>query len=113
MTTTATPKTIKAVLGFTKTTDDALVTFVNTVYSGMNGNTAYPTPPVDMPTFEAAIVSLTSLVAAAADGGKKAAAGRGCGLPPNSPDPRGSGGQWSRGFRRQRPRRGGEADLSP
>ena len=72
MTTTVNTKSIKAVLGFTKVTDDALVTFVNAVHDGMNGNPAYPAPPVDMATFEAAIVSLTSLVAAAADGGKKA-----------------------------------------
>ena len=72
MTTTVTTKSIKAVLGFTKVTDDAFVTFVNTVHDGMNGNPAYPAPPVDMATFETAIDSLTSLVAAAADGGKKA-----------------------------------------
>jgi hypothetical protein len=38
----------------------------------MTGNPAYPTPIPDMVTFEATIVSFTSSVAAAADGGKKA-----------------------------------------
>jgi hypothetical protein len=66
------PKKIKAVLGFDRLADGDLVTRLNAVHDGMNNNPAYPAPPIDMPTLETNITSLTAAVAAAAaDGGKK------------------------------------------
>ena len=65
-------KKIKALLGFHGTADTDLLKRLNTAHDGMNGNPAFPTPPVDMPTFKSGIDSLTVLVSEAEDGGKKA-----------------------------------------
>ena len=62
---------IKVSLAFVKAAPADLYTFAGSVYSGMNGNTAYPAPPVDMPTLKTAIDSYNTLVTAALDGSKK------------------------------------------
>jgi hypothetical protein len=65
-------KKLKALLGFHGTSDPDLLKQFNTVYNGMNGNSKFPTPPVDMVTFKSGIDTFTVLVTDAADGGKKA-----------------------------------------
>jgi hypothetical protein len=65
-------KKIKALLGFQKTSDADLLKQLNAVHDGMNGNSAYSTPPVDMVTFKKEIDSFTVLITDAEDGGKKA-----------------------------------------
>jgi hypothetical protein len=65
-------KKIKALLGFQKTSDADFLKQLNTVHDGLNGNAAYPAPPVDMVTFKKEIDSFTVLVTDAEDGGKKA-----------------------------------------
>jgi hypothetical protein len=62
---------LKAVLGFNRTSDTDLLKILNAVHDGMNGNPAYPNPPVDMAVFKTAIDSLFVLVTDSADGGKK------------------------------------------
>src|SRR5438128_6196666 len=51
------PKTklniIKPALGVTDFTDGDLLQRLNAVHDGMLNNPAYPTPPVDMPSFKA------------------------------------------------------------
>jgi hypothetical protein len=72
MTTTTKKVTpIKASLAFVKAAAADLYTFAMSVYTGMNGNAAFPNPPVDMPTFKSAIDTFNTLLAAALDGGKK------------------------------------------
>jgi hypothetical protein len=62
---------IKTSLAFVKAAAGDLYTFASSVYNGMNGNAAYSSPPVDMPTFKAAIDMFDTLLAAALDGSKK------------------------------------------
>ena len=62
---------IKASLTFAKAAPADLYTFAGSVYTGMNGNAAYPNPPVDMPTFKTGIDTFGTLVTAALDGSKK------------------------------------------
>jgi hypothetical protein len=67
---------VKAVLGFLGVSDADLVSRLNAVHEGMFNNPAYPTPPVDMTAFKAAIDAYTAAVAAALDGGKTAVTAR-------------------------------------
>src|SRR5262245_21858608 len=62
---------IKPSLSFVKAAPADLYTFASSVYSGINGNAAYPNPPVDMPTFKTAIDRYDTLLAASLDGSKK------------------------------------------
>src|SRR2546429_1580110 len=62
---------IKVSLLFVKAAAADLYTFAMSVYNGMNGNPAYPNPPVDMPTFKVTIDAYNTLIAAALDGSKK------------------------------------------
>ncbi len=62
---------IKVSLAFVQAAPADLYTFASSVYTGMNGNAAYPTPPFDMPSFKTAIDAYDTLVAAALDGSKK------------------------------------------
>src|SRR5258708_5348876 len=64
-------KKLKALLGFHGTSDVDLLHQLNTVYAGMNGNSKFLTPPVDMVTFKSGIDMFTVLVTDAADRGKK------------------------------------------
>ena len=69
-------KTIKAVLGLTRVTDVDFLARLNKVYEGLLNNAAYPTPPVDMPGFKAAIDAYSAAITAALDGGKSAITAR-------------------------------------
>jgi len=63
---------IKPQLGFVGMTDDDLLKRLNAVHDAMVNNPAYPSPPVDMPGFKAAIDAFTGAVSAMLDGGKTA-----------------------------------------
>jgi len=69
-------KKIKASLGLQRTSDADLLKQLNTVHDGMNGNSAFSSPPVDMPIFKKGIDTFTVLVTDAEDGGKKAIAAK-------------------------------------
>jgi hypothetical protein len=80
MSTTSDNKTkvpiIKPVLGTTGITDSEFVSRLGAIHDKMNGNPAYPNPPVDMPSFKTAIDAYDSAVGKALDGGKNAIAAR-------------------------------------
>ena len=62
---------IKPQLGFVGMSDNDLLKRLNAVHDGMLNNPAYPSPPIDMPGFKAAIDAFTAAAAAAVnDGGK-------------------------------------------
>src|SRR2546427_12716862 len=63
---------LKFSLKFVGMTAADLLSRALVIYAGMNNNPAYPNPPVDMPTFKAAIDGLQSAINEAADGSKKA-----------------------------------------
>jgi hypothetical protein len=63
---------IKPQLGFVGMSDDDLLKRLNAVHDGMLNNPAYPSPPIDMPGFKAAIDALTAAVSSMLDGGKSA-----------------------------------------
>ena len=65
-------KKLKAVLGMGGTSDPDLLTQLNAAHGGINGNPAFPNPPVDLQTFKAGIDKFTVLVTDAEDGGKRA-----------------------------------------
>src|SRR5437667_12731778 len=73
---TTMPKTklniIKPALGVNQMPDGDLLARLNAVHDGMLNNPAYPSPPVDMAAFKAAIDAYTAAAAAALDGGKSA-----------------------------------------
>ena len=69
-------KKLKALVGFHGTSDADLIGQLNAVHDGMNGNSAFPVPAVDMATFKSGIDGFTILVTDAADGGKKAIAAK-------------------------------------
>jgi hypothetical protein len=64
-------KKIKAKLGFHGVSDSDVLKAGNTAYDGMLNNTAYPNPPVALPTFRQALDSLSALIVDAEDGGKR------------------------------------------
>ena len=61
---------LKPVLGVGGMTDNDLLSRLNAVHDKMLNNPAYPSPPVDMPGFKAAIDAYTAAVAAGLEGGK-------------------------------------------
>ncbi|HEY2380817.1 MAG TPA: fibronectin type III domain-containing protein [Terriglobia bacterium] len=63
---------LKPVLGVTGMSDNDLLARLNAVHDKMLNNPAYPTPPVDMPSFQTAIDACTAAVADALEGGKAA-----------------------------------------
>src|SRR5437870_6500398 len=63
---------LKPVLGVAGMSDNDLLSRLNVVHDKMLNNPAYPSPPVDMPGFKAAIDAFTAAVAAALEGGKAA-----------------------------------------
>ena len=65
-------KKLKALLGFHGTPDPDVLKKLNTVHDGMKGNSAFPTPPVDMTMFKSGIDLFNVLITDAEDGGKKA-----------------------------------------
>ena len=70
-TTTEHVKKIKPLLNFNKLADNDLLKRLHAIRDGLNGNSAFPNPPVDMPTFKTAIDLYDTLTTDALDGGKK------------------------------------------
>src|SRR2546430_1280565 len=66
------PKKIKPLLNFGKLSDPELLKRLDAIHDGITGNAAFPSPPVEMPTFKAAIQQYDTLTTEALDGGKKA-----------------------------------------
>ena len=62
----------RASLGFTKLVGPHLLSRLDAVVKGIDGNSAYPTPPVDIATVKAAGAAYAASIADALDGGKKA-----------------------------------------
>jgi hypothetical protein len=67
---------IKPVLTTAGVPDVNFVARLNAIHDGMLNNPAYPSPPVDMAGFKAAIDAYTAAIAAALDGGKSAITAR-------------------------------------
>ena len=67
---------IQPSLGLVRLSDGDLLSRTNAVRDGMVDNTAYPSPPVDMAGFKAAIDAFTAAVAATLEGGKAATVAR-------------------------------------
>jgi hypothetical protein len=67
---------IKPVLGTTGISDTDFIARLNAVHEGLTNNPAYPSPPVDMAGFKAAIDAYSAAVAASLDGGKAAITAR-------------------------------------
>src|SRR5260370_32868831 len=65
------PKKIKPLLNFPKLSDPDLLKRLDAIRDGMTGNSAFPSPPVDLATFKAAIQQYDTLATDALDGGKK------------------------------------------
>jgi len=65
-------KKLKALLGFHGTPDTDLLKQLQTVHDGLNGNSKFPTPPIDMTTFKSGIDLFNTLLTDAEDGGKRA-----------------------------------------
>ena len=63
---------VKPVLGVQKLSDADFLEQLNTTHNGVNGNSLFPTPPVDMTVYKTAIDLYSTFVTDAADGGKKA-----------------------------------------
>lgn len=74
--TTKTKKTtsIKAVSNFSAMINAVLVILAGAVVKGLTGNTAFPTPPVDLTAMGNAVTQFTAAIQATADGGKTAKA---------------------------------------
>ena len=51
-------KKLKALLGMGGTSDPDLLKHLNAAHDGINGNSAFPNPPVDLQTFKAGIDKL-------------------------------------------------------
>jgi hypothetical protein len=64
--------TIKPILGYDKVSDEAFLARLNAVFTGTNGNAAFPTPPIDMNVFKTDIDGFSALMVQALDGSKKA-----------------------------------------
>jgi len=67
---------IQPSLGLVRLSDSDLLSRTNAVHDGMVDNTAYPSPPLIMRNFKAALDAYTAAVAATLDGGKSATAER-------------------------------------
>jgi hypothetical protein len=74
--TNSTPSKIKAKLGFHGVLDSEVVKTLTVAYNGLLHNPAFPNTPVDLAIYKAGIDTFASLVADAADGGKKVIAAK-------------------------------------
>ena len=72
--TTTKPKVVRPQLGFTRLTDDAFMTRVTTIIKGIDGNAKFPAPPITAADLRNAADGLSTSMAAALDGSKKAVA---------------------------------------
>jgi hypothetical protein len=68
------PKTIKAVDGYSRTSDADIVVRASAVLTSLTGNAHFTALPVDLATIKTNIDSFAALVAEAEDGGKKVVA---------------------------------------
>ena len=68
----STTRSITPILGYAKAPDELFLGRLTAVYTGMNGNTAYPNPPIDLNAFKADIDSYSGLITQSLDGSKKA-----------------------------------------
>jgi hypothetical protein len=64
-------KKIKPLDGFSNVSDADVVSRCTNIQTNMNGNSHYPTPPVDLATFKTEIDKFSALIAQALDGSKK------------------------------------------
>jgi hypothetical protein len=71
-TTTERVKKIKPLLNFSKFTDNDFAKRLHAIRDGITGNSAFPTPPVDMTVFKSSVELYDTLITDALDGGKKA-----------------------------------------
>ena len=67
---------IRAALGFTRLTNLDLFSRLTSIREGMKENPYFPDPPVDIPTFSAAVEAFSSYMTLARDGGRTAIAER-------------------------------------
>ena len=67
-------KKLKALFDFLKLPDDGFVSRLTSIHDKMLGNASFPTPPVDLAAFLAAITTYAASVVAALDGSKQAKA---------------------------------------
>src|SRR5213594_2058660 len=67
-------KKLKALFDFVRVPDETFVSRLTVIHDKMFGNTAFPTPPVDLAVFKTGITSYAAAAAAALDGGKQAKA---------------------------------------
>jgi hypothetical protein len=67
---------IKPVLGTTGVSDTDFLARLNKVLEGITNNPAYPSPPIDMAGFKAAIDAYQAAITAALEGGKAAITAR-------------------------------------
>jgi hypothetical protein len=72
MKTKSTPNQIKAKLGLHGVSDPDTAKTLMAAYNGVLNNSAYPNPPVALPTYKAGIDQYAALIVDAEDGGKKA-----------------------------------------
>ena len=63
---------IRVMLDVSRLTAADFLARVNAVFAGMNGNPAYPNPPIPMPVFRTAIDEYFAAITAALDGGARA-----------------------------------------
>ena len=63
---------ITPIFGYQGVPDEIFLGRLNAVYSGTNGNSAYPNPPIDMNSFHADIESYSGLITQSLDGSRKA-----------------------------------------
>jgi hypothetical protein len=67
---------IRAALGFTRLTNEELLTRLICIRDGMKGNPRFSQPPVEIPTFGEAVETFSSYMALARDGSRTAIAER-------------------------------------
>jgi hypothetical protein len=63
---------IRVALNLSKALPEQILAFGNTVLKGLTGNVNFPTPPVDLPTFKAALDAFATYIVDAKDGSKRA-----------------------------------------
>src|SRR5262249_22617988 len=67
-------KKLKALFDFLRLPSDGFVSRLTQIHDKMNGNAAFPNPPVDMAAFLAAITTFAASVVVSLDGSKQAIA---------------------------------------
>ena len=67
-------KKLKALFDFVRVPDETFVSRLTVIHDKMLGNTAFPTPLVDLAVFKTGITNYAAAAAAALDGGKQAKA---------------------------------------